>query len=181
MDKTAPSPTHSAKITPLALVGQAFFYGLFAVLIGYFSTAPKYEHLPPDHALIKLSFSHHGQPVTECRKRTPEELAKLAPNMRAPMSCPRERSPVAVQVTLDGQPLYEKVIPPAGLSKDGVSTTYQRFEVPAGEHLISVKMNDNVRVQGFNYSREEKLTLKPAQIVVIDFSAEKGGVFFAHQ
>ncbi len=179
MDKPAVSPVHSTKLSPISLLGQALFYGLFAVLIGYFSTTPKYHHLDHDEALIKLSFSHHGQPVTECRKRTPEELAKLAPNMRAPMACPRERSPVTVQVELDGKPLHQSVIPPAGLSKDGTSTTYQRFEVPAGEHLLSVRMNDNVRVQGFNYSREEKLTLKPAQIVVIDFAADKGGIFFA--
>ena len=32
----------------------------------------------------------------------PEELAKLAPNMRTPMDCPRERSPVRVRLELDG-------------------------------------------------------------------------------
>ena len=166
-------------LSPVALVGQALFYGLFAVIIGYFSTSPAYRHLAPDMALIKLSYSHHGQPVTECRKRTAEELAKLAPNMRAPMACPRERSPVTVEIELDGQPLHKSVTPPSGLSRDGTSTTYQRFEVPAGEHTLSVKMNDSVRHEGFNYVREEKLVLKPAQIVVIDFSADKGGIFFA--
>ncbi len=165
-------------LSPVALVGQVVFYGLFAVIIGYFSTAPKYAHLPPDHALIKLSFSHHGQPVTECRKRTAEELAKLAPNMRAPMACPRERSPVTVQVELDGKPLFAGAAPPSGLSKDGTSTIYRRFEVPAGEHALAVKMNDNVRVKDFNFTKAEKVTLKPAQILVIDFDAGKGGVVF---
>jgi hypothetical protein len=179
MPSATVNPTTQSALKPVALIGQALFYGLFAVLIGYFSTSPKYEHLPSDLALIKLSFSHHGQPVTECRKRAPEELAKLAPNMRAPMACPRERSPVTVQVELDGKPLHRSVIPPSGLSRDGTSTTYQRFEVPVGEHTLSVKMNDSVRIEGFNYMKEEKLTLKPAQIVVIDFSADKGGVFFA--
>lgn len=165
-------------VKPISLIGQALFYGLFAVIIGYFSTGPKYEHLPPGHALIKLSFSHHGEPVAECRKRTEEELAKLPRNMRAPMQCQRERSPVTVQVELDGKQVYKGVAPPSGLSKDGVSTMYQRFEVPAGEHNIAVKMNDNVRIKDFNFAREEKVSLKPAQIMVIDFSAEKGGVFF---
>lgn len=165
-------------LTPLSLLGQALLYGLFAVIIGYFSTSPKYTHLEPGQALIKLSFSHHGEPVAECRKRTEEELAKLPRNMRAPMECQRERSPVSVQVELDGKPVFKGVSKPSGLSKDGVSTMYQRFEVPAGEHNIAVKMNDNVRIKDYNYTKEEKVSLKPAQILVIDFSAEKGGVVF---
>ena len=165
-------------LSPLSLLGQALFYGLFAVIIGYFSTAPKYQHLPPDRSLIKLSFSHHGQPVAECRRRTAEELAKLAPNMRAPMECVRERSPVKVQIELDGKPLFAGLAPPSGLSRDGTSTIYRRFEVLAGEHALAVKMNDNVRVKDFNFAKAEKVTLKPAQILVIDFDAEKGGVVF---
>lgn len=165
-------------LNPLALVGQALFYGLFAVIIGYFSTSPDYTHLEPDRALIKLSFSTHGEPVGECHTRTPEELAKLAPNMRAPTTCPRERSPITVKIDMDGKLLFEGVAPPAGLSKDGTSTIYRRFEVPAGEHMLSVKMNDNVRIKDFNHVKEEKLTLKPSQILVIDLRKDRGGIFF---
>lgn len=167
------SPTN-----PIVLVAQALFYGLFAVIIGYFSTSPDYTHLEPGRALIKLSFSYHGEPVGECRERTPEELAKLAPNMRVAKVCPRERSPITVRIDLDGKPLYEGVAPPAGLSKDGASTIYKRFEVPAGEHLVSVKMNDNVRIKDFNLVKEEKMTLKPAQILVVDVRKDHGGIFF---
>ncbi|MBZ0131171.1 MAG: hypothetical protein K8F53_01035 [Rhodocyclaceae bacterium] len=163
---------------PLVLVGQVLFYGVFAVIIGYFSTSPKYTHLEPNLSLIKLSFSYHGEPVGECHQRTKEELAQLAPNMRAPTSCPRERSPVRVKIDLDGQLLFEGAAPPAGLSKDGTSTIYKRFEVPSGEHMLSVKMNDNVRIKDFNHVREEKVTLKPAQILVIDLRRDHGGIFF---
>ena len=75
MDNAAVSHAHAFKFTPMSIIGQTVFYGLFAVIVGYFSTGPRYQHLAPDQALIKLSFSHHGQPVTECRKRTAEELA----------------------------------------------------------------------------------------------------------
>lgn len=167
------SPTN-----PLVLAGQALFYGLFAVIIGYFSTSPDFTHIEPGRSLIKLSFSTQGEPVGECRERTPEELAKLAPNMRAARICPRERSPIRVNIALNGEPLFEGVAQPSGLSKDGASTIYKRFEVPAGEHLISVKMNDNVRIPDFNHVREEKMTLKPAQILVIDLRKDRGGIFF---
>ena len=98
--------------------------------------------------------------------------------MRVAKVCPRERSPIRVKIDLDGQPLFEGSAPPAGLSKDGTSTLYRRFEVPAGEHLVSVKMNDNVRIADFNLVREEKVTLKPAQIMVIDVRKDHGGIFF---
>lgn len=165
-------------LNPLALVGQALFYGLFAVIIGYFSTSPDFTHIEPGQALIKLSFSTQAEPVGECRERTPEELAKLAPNMRTAKVCPRERSPIKVNIALDGKPLFEGVAPPSGLSKDGASTLYRRFEVPAGEHVVSVKMNDNARIPDYNHVREEKMTLKPAQILVIDLRKDRGGIFF---
>ena len=159
-----------------SIAGQAVLYALFAAAIGFFSTYPRYRHLPEDQALLKLSFSHPGQLKAECRKRTPEELAKLPPNMRNPMDCTRERSPVTVELALDGGVIARRVVPPAGLSKDGPSTVYARFPVPAGEHRVTVRLNDSVRERGFNFTRDEQVRLAPGQIVVVDFSQEKGGI-----
>ena len=163
-------------LKPTAIVGQVILYGAFAAFIGYFATSPKYRQIPDDVALIKLSISHLGE--RECRKRSPEELAKMPPNMRAPMDCPRERSDIRLEVDLDGQPVFHTVMHPTGLYKDGVSTVYKRFEVKAGEHQLSVKMNDNVAKPGFKFVKEEKVTLAPAQVLVIDFNPDKGGLFF---
>lgn len=163
-------------IKPAAIAGQVVLYGAFAAFIGYFATNPRYQHLPADHALVKLSLAHFGD--RECRKRTPEELQKLPPNMRAPMECPRERSPLTIELEMDGKPMYQGTIQPTGLSKDGISTVYRRFELPAGEHRIAVRMNDNVREPGFKYVKEDTVTLKPAQVLVIDFNPDKGGLFF---
>jgi hypothetical protein len=160
----------------LSIAGQAVLYALFAATIGTFSSYPRYRHLPEDQALLKLSFSHPGQLKAECRKRTPEELAKLPPNMRAPLDCPRERSPVTVELALDGNVIARRVVPPSGLRGDGPSTVYARFPVPAGEHHLSVKLNDSVRAPGFNYVRDEEVELEPGQIVVVDFNAEQGGI-----
>jgi hypothetical protein len=161
---------------PISWIGQALLYGLFALIIGYFSSSPPYRHLPADQALIKLSFSHEGKLVSECRRRTAEELAKLAPNMRAPMDCPRGRSPVTVEIDLDGTPAYRHVAAPSGLSKDGASTVYHRFPVPSGEHRLAIRLNDDARAAGFNYRREEMVTLKPGKVLVIDFNQEAGGI-----
>ena len=160
----------------VAIAGQILLYGAFAAFIAVFSSYPIYRHLAQGDALLKLSFSHVAQPAQECRRRTPQELAKLAPNMRAPLDCPRERSPVTVELALDGRLLAKRVVKPSGLAKDGASTLYERFVLPAGNHELSVKFNDSVGVQGFNYTRNDRVRLRPGQVLVVDFNPERGGI-----
>lgn len=160
----------------ISWLGQVLLYGLFALVIGVFSRWPGYQALPPDQALIKVSFIHHGQRVADCRPLSADELAKLPPNMRAPMKCERERSPVTVEVDIDGTTVYRQVAMPSGLSRDGASSVYHRMPVAAGPHRLTVRLNDRAAVPGFNYKREANVTLKPAQVLVIDFDAEHGGI-----
>ena len=163
-------------IGPLGWLGQVLLYGVFAVVIGVFSRWPAYQHLPGDQALVKLSIHHQGQPVSECQRVSPEELAKLPPNMRAPLRCPRERSPITVELDVDGATVLRHVAQPSGLSRDGASAVYHRMQVPAGTHQLAVRLKDDVRASGFGFTREATVTLKPAQILVIDFDPEKGGI-----
>jgi len=39
-----------------------------------------------------------------------------------------------------------------------------------------VRLKDSAGAEGFDYQREQSITLAPAQILVIDFDAEKGGI-----
>lgn len=161
----------------LRYFAQALLYVPFMVIVGYFSTSPAYHHLAPDQALIRFSFSHAAQRKVECHERTPEELAKLAPNMRAPMDCPRERAPVTVELELDGQMMLAIVAPPSGLARDGSSTVYRRLPVAAGAHRIVARLKD--RVGGdFNYVRDVELEIKPGRVLVIDFNPREGGFVF---
>ena len=157
-------------------LGQGVLYALFALFIGVFSSWPRYEALPPGQALLKVSFIHHGQHVAPCRPYTTQELAKLPPNMRAPMKCERERSPVTIEVDLDGATVYRHVAMPSGLSRDGASSVYHSIAVPAGEHRIAVRLKDSASARTFTHTRDATLTLKPAQVLVIDFDQEKGGI-----
>lgn len=162
----------------MAWIGQVLLYGLFALAIGVFSQWPPYRHLGGKQALIKLSFSHVGKPVGDCRKRSAEELAQLPPNMRAPLACPRERSPVTVKVDIGGVNVLDRSAPPTGLSRDGASSMYERLVVPAGEQHIAVRLSDDVRAREAAYRREATVTLVPGQVLVIDFDAAKGGITF---
>ncbi len=156
--------------------GQALLYAAFALFIGVFSGWPAYRPLPADQAMLKVSFIHHGQRVAECRPFTAEELAKLSPNMRTPMKCGRERSAVTIEVDLDGKTVYRHVAAPSGLSRDGASSVYHRLQVPAGSHRIAVRLKDSAAPGPFIYTRDSTVHLRPAQILVIDFDAEKGGI-----
>lgn len=156
--------------------GQAMVYAIFLAIVGYFSTSPAYRYLEPEQALLRLSFKHPGKIAADCRKRTPEELAKLQPQFRSEMECPRERSPVRVRVVLDERPLFDEAFPPAGLSRDGASSGYRRLPIAAGAHKLRVQFNDDARVAGFNYERVAEVVVKPGQVVLIDFNPEQGGV-----
>jgi hypothetical protein len=162
--------------TPRAWAGQLLLYALFAAAIGVFSRWPVYHPIGTDQALIKVSLTHAGKPVGDCRAQTEAELAKLPPNMRAPMRCPRERSPVTVEVDINGVAALRRAAPPSGLSRDGASALYQRIVVDAGEQRIAVRINDDARRPGFPYQRETTVKLAPAQVLVIDFDAERGGI-----
>lgn len=168
------SDTHTSG--PAGWFGQILLYGLFAVIVGVFSRWPAYQHLAPDRALLKLSFNHQGKPISECKRPSVEELAKLPPNMRAPVVCPRERSPITVELDVDGKSALRHVAQPSGLSRDGASAVYHRMELPVGAHRLAVRLKDDARSAGFDYQREVQVTLKPAQILVIDFDPEKGGI-----
>ena len=163
---------------PMQYIGQGLFYAMFMGVIGYFSTSPAYTHLPPDEALIKLSFSHAGQPKGACRQLTPEEIAKLPMYQRkATTVCPRERVNVVVELEMDGKQLYHAVLRPGGLSHNSISSIYRRIPVKAGIHTLKASLNDNGG-DHFNYLHEEKLDLDPGRILVIDFQDGAGGFIF---
>ena len=163
--------------TALRYGAQALLYAAFVAVIGYFSTSPSYEHLAPGDALLKVSLTHAGARKQACRERSAEELAKLAPNMRATSVCPRERVPVTVDVPLDGAPLFRVVAPPSGLSKDGASTIYRRVPIAAGKHRIGARLADGPTGE-FTFTSDTTIELAPGRVVVIDFDPQHGGLVF---
>jgi len=163
--------------TALRYGAQALLYAAFVAVIGYLSTSPAYQHLAPGEALLKLSLTHAGARKEACRQRSAEELAKLAPNMRAQSVCPRERVPVTVEVTLDDAPLFRVVASPSGFSKDGASTIYRRVPVAAGRHRIGARLADNSAGE-FTFAHAATVDLVPGRVIVIDFDPAQGGFVF---
>lgn len=141
------------------------------------SARPMWQSYPANAALIRLSFNHSG--VRNCRDRTADELAKLPPNMRAKELCDRRRAPVRVEMDIDGRHAFAANLSPSGFFGSGPSRVYRRFELPAGNYHVDLRLSDNPAVSGFAYSESYDIKLAPAQSAAIDFNAANGG-FFLH-
>jgi len=162
----------------LPILGQMLLLAVFAAVTGYFAAAPAYVHFPADRAQIKLSFSHSGASIRECRRFSADELAKLAPNMRRPLDCPRERVPLVVEIVLDGEPLFSGVLLPSGLWRDGSAGVYRTFRVTPGRHRLTARLRDSRRSEGFDHERQSTIELAPLQNFVVDFRRDQGGFIF---
>jgi len=163
---------------PLRFVLQGVCAAAVVTAIGVLATRPAYSYLAPGEALVKLSFSHAGQPLKPCRRYTPDELAKLPFNQRRPTTCERGRWPVRVELDLDGRRIYHDTIEPAGLWNDGPSAVYAKFVVPAGRHRLSARLQDGGDASRFNYESTREVTLVPGQNFVVEFQAGEGGFVF---
>ena len=168
---------HLATRPSVHWLGQAALYAAFAGVLALFSAWPGYRYTVPGEAQVKLSLSHPGERVEACHKRTREELAKLPPNMRAKMECSRERWPVAIELTLDGQVVFAGEATAAGLRHDGASSFYEKFHVPAGAHTLSVRLNDAGPESGFTQELTQDVVLVPAQNLVIGFREDGSGFY----
>ena len=157
---------------------QILNYTVFMGMIWYFSTNPPYQRLEENQALITFTMSHVGKHVTKCKKTPYKELMKLPPNMRKPMDCPRERSPVVMELTLDNKVIYSHTAQPIGLYKDQGIDVYEDIKVPAGKHNFKVWINDDVKVEGPIYWHEQDVDIKPEQHLVIQFESKNNGFSF---
>lgn len=161
----------------LRIAAQLALYVPLMAILGYFSTEPRFSIVGPDEALLRVSFIHATERRQPCRERSAEELAKLAPNMRAAQDCPRERSPLLVELELDGKLVLRREVEPSGLRRDGNAAVYERITLPAGRHRIVARLRD--RAQGdFNYVKEQTLELAAGRTLIIDFNAARGGFAF---
>ena len=161
-------------IRALRYVGQAAVLAAFVAVVGFFSSNPSFRHFPEGEALLKVSFSHGGDRKVECRRRTREELAELAANMRSALDCPRERVELRFEIDLDGVPLYQAELPPTGLAGDGPSRVYERFALPAGRHVLDLRLRDSRRSEGFDHVAREAVEFAAGQSVAVDFRGGEG-------
>lgn len=160
--------------TQIALQTAAF--GLFALLLAWFSFDPPYRPLGAGEALVRVMVVHAGERLRPCRRLSAAELAARAPNMRAPEACPRGRAPVPVRIELAGRVVVDEQLAPGGLSADGNAQLYLRIAVPAGRHALAVRVADSPREGARVWQRAETVELAPGRVLTIDFRPGEGGI-----
>ena len=162
----------------LRLLGQFVVIAALFAGVAWLSDRPTYRQIPEGTGVMMLSFVHSADRRGECRRLSPEEIAKLPPNMRRVQDCPRARRPIYVELDLDGRNVYRASLPPTGIAGDGPSRVYQRFVLPARKYDIAVRMRDTARAKGFDHERHDKIDFAPDQLFVIDYRPESGEFIF---
>src|SRR3974390_359365 len=162
----------------LRLAGQfAIIAALFAA-VAWLSDRPIYRQIPERSAVMMLTFVHGADRRGECRRLSPEEIARLPPNMRRVQDCPRVRRAIYVELDVDGRNIYRANLPPTGIAGDGPSRVYQRFVLPAKTYDVAVRMRHTARSEGFDHEGRATIDLVPDQQFVIDYRPESGEFIF---
>jgi hypothetical protein len=165
-------------ISAMRFLLQVTAYAAFAIAVGYLSFWPRYHYASPELANVKLSLSHATERVVPCVKLTPQQVAELAPNMRRTHSCERQRLPLILQLSVDGEITFEHEALPSGLWEDGPASIYERFDLAPGMHTIAVQLRETAREDGWDYTHSEEVTLVAGRYMTITFKAENGGFAF---
>ncbi len=150
-------------------LGQALLYGLFFAPLAYFTSAPDFMVQAPELATLKLAVRHAGKIVGACEVLSGAAYEQLPANMKRPEVCPRERSPLLLQLSLDGNVIYVATAEASGLHSDGMASIYKRFAIPAGRHQLTMLMNDDVTLTDFPWQLQQEIKLLPAQVMVLNF------------
>ena len=161
---------------PLSYLLQAFNYTIFMAIVWYFATAPSIRVINDDESMITLAFGHAGELREPCRKMSSEEMAKLPANMRIDEACPRERSPIHIEMLMDGELLYDKTLLAPGIYNDGGVNIFFSGKIPAGEHNIEIKMEDNVRNEGLDHTFTKTVSIDPTKIILFSYDQINGFV-----
>jgi hypothetical protein len=106
---------------------------LFAA-VAWLSDHPAYRQIPEGSAVMLLTFVHGADRRGECRRLSPEEIARLPPNMRRVQDCPRVRRSIYVELDIDGRNLYRASLAPTGVAPEQLFVIDYRPE--SGEFIF---------------------------------------------
>lgn len=153
----------------MKILAEMFAYAAFALVVGLLSAWPRVELIDAGRAIVSLAFSHAGERIGECRRISQEELNKLAPNMRQPIECPRERHSVRVELRSGATVLYSGTLLPSGVWSDGKVNIYRRIEIAAGRHDFFIGMNDSGGDGAFDFVARRELDVLAGRNIVVEF------------
>ena len=89
-------------------------------------------------AVVRLSWRVLGEQVQECRRLTPEELARLPAHMRQEVECEGRVAPYRLTVLVDGVLADSGLIRASGAREDRPIYVFREIEVEPGEHRLEI-------------------------------------------
>jgi len=134
----------------------------------YFSDLPVYRVHDDGETELKLVIRHSGTLLEACRTLSSSELSQLAPNMRKPTICQREKSPLTIELTIDELPPYVVTIVPSGLHNDGVLALYKSFSLKHGPVRIRLRSKEDSHEQTFAQRFDQVIEADRSSIVVLE-------------
>lgn len=126
------------------------------VLIRVLSFAP-YTAERDAGAVVRLAWRARGERVRDCRRLTPEELAKLPAHMRQEEVCEGRILPYRLAVQVDDHTTVDRLIHGAGAREDRPLYVFQDLAVRPGVHRIAIRFT----LEGTPATLETRLATPP--------------------
>jgi hypothetical protein len=136
-------------------------------------------------AIVRLAWRARGERVQDCRRRTPDELAKLPAHMRQEEVCEGRILPYRLVVEMDGAAAVNQLIHGAGAREDRPLYVFQDLVVSPGTHRIGVSFTregappaDSATGAGAlttpaRLTLDTVLALGPRRIVLVTYDEER--------
>ncbi len=80
-----------------------------------------------------------------------------------------------MELEVDGTIMLQLTAEPSGLWKDGPASIYERFDLPPGRHVLTARLRDSARSDGWDYTRSDTIELAAGRYMTVTFKAETGG------
>jgi coenzyme F420-reducing hydrogenase delta subunit len=157
---------------PKGLVASLAAFMLFSLLAVWLSDTDSAVAGDSSPELV-VSFKHPGAFI-ESQGGQKERNKDLLPHMRQAQTVNRERSPVRLQVLVDGTVVVDQSYPPGGLYGDMASIALERIPVPSGAHEVRVRIGETPDPQEWTYIENWTVTFRPYHRDVILFDKGEG-------
>jgi hypothetical protein len=137
------------------------------ICTGYLSFKPVYTVMQPDQTEIKLVVRRSGKLIGACQPVSAAELEQTPSNMRLPMICPREKSPIRVELFDNGLAIFAETLIPSGLHNDGVITAYKSVIRDSGPAEFQLKIKANPNSDSYSETHDLSLVLSSEYSLVL--------------
>jgi len=131
--------------------------------------------VPGETGELRLAWQYKSQPVEQCRRQTPEELAKLPAHMRREVVCERRLRSYLLEVAVDGAARVADTVRARGARADRPLGIFARVPLPPGRHEVRVTFSP---VGGGHepLTLAAAVTVAPRQVWLATLDEERGAL-----